>query len=189
VRGARRLLLTGGVGAVRINDLARVLRVTKGSFYWHFKDRGELLEALLREWEAELPDLLAKIEGEAAAGASAGIAPGSASGGEALPALIRILGERATLSEAGEVPSDAAIFAWAATSPRVARRDNRAEEERLQLLSRLAGDPLRGEILYLVWLGFVARGRRLPASRKRFPAIAQAVLELLSQDSTAATRR
>ena len=34
-----------GVDAVRIERLAAALKVTKGSFYWHFKDRDALLEA------------------------------------------------------------------------------------------------------------------------------------------------
>jgi len=30
--------------------------VTKGSFYWHFKDRPELLDRLLEHWETEMTD-------------------------------------------------------------------------------------------------------------------------------------
>jgi len=47
LRAARLALLRGGVEAVRVEKLARDLGVTKGSFYWHFKDRDELLELLL----------------------------------------------------------------------------------------------------------------------------------------------
>jgi AcrR family transcriptional regulator len=43
----------GGIGAVVIETLAERLRATKGSFYWHFKDRDELLEAALERWEQE----------------------------------------------------------------------------------------------------------------------------------------
>ena len=42
---------TGGVGAVAVEPLARRLGVTKGSFYWHFADRRELLRAALARWE------------------------------------------------------------------------------------------------------------------------------------------
>ena len=35
-----------GIDKVKIAPLARVLAVTKGSFYWHFKDRNDFLEQL-----------------------------------------------------------------------------------------------------------------------------------------------
>jgi AcrR family transcriptional regulator len=40
----------GGVEAVRVEPLARRMKVTKGSFYWHFKNRNDLLEAIVAEW-------------------------------------------------------------------------------------------------------------------------------------------
>jgi len=39
-----------GVGAVRIEELARRSGRTPGSFYAHFKSRDELLEAMLKAW-------------------------------------------------------------------------------------------------------------------------------------------
>lgn len=45
-------LARDGIDAVRIERLAPVLNVTKGSFYWHFKDRNALLEALLEAWQS-----------------------------------------------------------------------------------------------------------------------------------------
>lgn len=39
-----------GVEGVRVEQLAKDLNVTKGSFYWHFKDRDELLQAMLDQW-------------------------------------------------------------------------------------------------------------------------------------------
>ena len=39
--------------AVRVEVLARDLGVSKGSFYWHFRDRGDLLDKLLASWEEE----------------------------------------------------------------------------------------------------------------------------------------
>ncbi|MDA1326222.1 MAG: TetR/AcrR family transcriptional regulator [Proteobacteria bacterium] len=39
-----------GVDGVRIEALARRLGVTKGSFYWHFKNRQDLIDALFDRW-------------------------------------------------------------------------------------------------------------------------------------------
>jgi AcrR family transcriptional regulator len=50
VSGAWDMLGESGLDGVRVEPLARRLGVTKGSFYWHFKGRGELLEALLDRW-------------------------------------------------------------------------------------------------------------------------------------------
>jgi len=39
-----------GIEGVRVERLAQALEVTKGSFYWHFKDRAALLEAMIEAW-------------------------------------------------------------------------------------------------------------------------------------------
>lgn len=70
------------------------------------------------------------------------------------------------------------MFTWASVSPVVARRVNRAERSRIELLTRIIGDSQRTELLYLVWLGFVARGQRVSGSRRQFPQIARAMLKL-----------
>jgi AcrR family transcriptional regulator len=41
----------GGLAAVAVEPLARRLGVTKGSFYWHFKTRQELIAAMVARWE------------------------------------------------------------------------------------------------------------------------------------------
>jgi AcrR family transcriptional regulator len=50
VRAALNLLAGEGVTGVRIELLAKRCGVTKGSFYWHFKDRQALLDATLEAW-------------------------------------------------------------------------------------------------------------------------------------------
>ena len=163
LRAARLALLRGGIGAVRVEKLSRSLHVTKGSFYWHFRDRDDLLELLLREWENEVAEILPTL--------------GHGPAGQRLLTLVRQLEQRARLSEEGKVPSDAAIFAWASVDPRVAQRVNKADQERFRLLGRL-GRREQMELFHLVWLGFVARGQRVPESRKQFPEIARAMLRL-----------
>jgi AcrR family transcriptional regulator len=44
------VLAESGVEAVRVESLAKRMKVTKGSFYWHFKDRTDLLDAILAQW-------------------------------------------------------------------------------------------------------------------------------------------
>jgi AcrR family transcriptional regulator len=165
LRAARLALLKGGVEQVRVERLARDLHVTKGSFYWHFKDREELLEVLLREWEEEfLADIIPRLQGRR--------------GRDAVRYLAQLMVERVPLGEEGILPSDAAMFTWASVSPEVARRANRAERKRIESLTQVVEDPERAELLYLVWLGFVARGKRVPSLRKQFPRIARAMLKL-----------
>ena len=50
VEAAFDLLAEGGVDAVRVDPLAKRLGVTRGSFYWHFKDREALHKAMLKQW-------------------------------------------------------------------------------------------------------------------------------------------
>lgn len=50
-QAALRALAEGGVAAVRVDALARELRISRGSFYWHFADRDALLKAALEHWE------------------------------------------------------------------------------------------------------------------------------------------
>ena len=33
--------------------VARDLHASKGSFYWHFRDRADLLDKMLAHWEVE----------------------------------------------------------------------------------------------------------------------------------------
>jgi AcrR family transcriptional regulator len=51
IRAAEIRLAGKGIESVRVEVLARDLGVSKGSFYWHFRDRSELLEKLLARWE------------------------------------------------------------------------------------------------------------------------------------------
>ncbi len=44
-------LARGGLTAVAVEPLAKSLKTTKGSFYWHFADRNALLVATLELWE------------------------------------------------------------------------------------------------------------------------------------------
>ena len=48
---ALQLVAEAGLGALTVSALASRLGVTKGSFYWHFTGRAQLLSAALARWE------------------------------------------------------------------------------------------------------------------------------------------
>lgn len=50
IDAATDLLVSKSIDAVRIEVLARELGITVGSFYYHFKDRNDLLSQLLKRW-------------------------------------------------------------------------------------------------------------------------------------------
>ncbi len=47
---ARRTLIEQGIVGVKIDRLAKIAGVTRGGFYWRFKNRMELLDKLLEDW-------------------------------------------------------------------------------------------------------------------------------------------
>jgi len=42
-----------GVSAVAVENIAKELGVTKGSFYWHFSNRKDLIVAALKRWQED----------------------------------------------------------------------------------------------------------------------------------------
>jgi AcrR family transcriptional regulator len=64
IRAASRTLAERGPDGIKVESLARELGLTKGSFYWHFKDRRALLDALLADWrDGRIADIRARTDG------------------------------------------------------------------------------------------------------------------------------
>ena len=58
-------LIDGGIDRVRIDVLAETLEVRRGSFYWHFKDRNDLLHQVLKAWrDAATEQIIERFEGK-----------------------------------------------------------------------------------------------------------------------------
>lgn len=52
------VLAKEGIAGLRVEVLAKRCGVTKGSFYWHFRDRQALLDAVLERWrEGRIRDI------------------------------------------------------------------------------------------------------------------------------------
>jgi len=61
-RAALGVIAERGVAGVTIDELAKRLRATRGSFYWHYQSREELIKAAVQLWAREsttdrLPEL------------------------------------------------------------------------------------------------------------------------------------
>jgi AcrR family transcriptional regulator len=67
IAAALEALADGGVESVRVEPLAKTLKVTKGSFYWHFADRRALLDAMLTYWaDGRIAAIQSQVSGDKA---------------------------------------------------------------------------------------------------------------------------
>jgi len=113
-----------GIDGVRIEVLAKRLNVTKGSFYYHFRDRDALLETMLARWRRRAT--LALIER---------LDSGVASPEERLRQLLRLplKGQTAALAADTEL----AIRLWGRGDERARIALEEVDELRLQYIEKL----------------------------------------------------
>lgn len=60
IDAATEVLVDQGIDHVRVDVLAQQLGVTRGSFYWHFRDREDLLRKVLEAWHQRSTENLTK---------------------------------------------------------------------------------------------------------------------------------
>ena len=114
-------LAAGGPDAVRVERLARDLRVTKGGFYWHFSDRAALLHELLETWERRgVDDVISLVD---------------AQGGDGRAKLLRLFTSTRSIPNALAV--ELALRDWARRDKKVARRVRRVDNRRIEYLRSL----------------------------------------------------
>ena len=58
---ALKILNNHGVSGVKVGVLANQLSTSRSGFYWHFKDRQDLLNTLLKYWEQEYTNIASEI--------------------------------------------------------------------------------------------------------------------------------
>ena len=165
-------LAAGGPEAVRIEPLAQALRVTKGGFYWHFENRGALLEELLDTWEHTLVDeVIERVESE---------------GGDARGKLRHLF----TLAGSGDarrlLRTELAIRDWARNDDGVADRLRRVDNRRMDymrgLFSQFCRDPDQVEARCLMSMALFVGSHFVAADhgrRSRREVINQALNQLL----------
>lgn len=117
IEAGLRALADGGPEAVRIEALAETLGVTKGGFYWHFKDRPALLDETLDAWErASTDDVLEQVEQHG----------GDARSKARLAGLLTFSAEL--------LPIDLAVRDWARRDKQVEARLRRVDNRRMDYL-------------------------------------------------------
>ena len=119
---AKSALLENGVDAVKIQPLASTLKLSRTSFYWFFKDRAALLDALLDDWDSSNTGALT----------------------EACEAYAETIAEAVLNVTAAFIDENAfdprfdfAIRGWAHRSDRVKERVTTADEVRLAALQAM----------------------------------------------------
>jgi len=136
-------LASGGPDAVRVEQLARELGVTKGGFYWQFNDRGALLGEMLDTWERLLVDeVIEEIETR---------------GGNARTKLRRLF----ALASDETVSIDLAVRDWARRDKTVATRLRRVDNRRMDYMRSLFGAfcpdeddvEVRCVLAFSLWIG------------------------------------
>ena len=55
MKTALQLFFKKGVTATTLNDIAKAAGVTKGAFYWHFKNKLELIQAIEQDQYGSVP--------------------------------------------------------------------------------------------------------------------------------------
>jgi len=141
--GAARVVMSEqGVEAVKVEVLSRHLKVSKGSFYWHFKNRDDLLGGLLELWASSTDWLIAEANKES-------------SPADKLKLLFQLIAE---LGISGE----SSIHVWAKQDVLVAEKLKEVERKRLAFLETLFKDAgfrkrqakENAELCYLAFLGY-----------------------------------
>jgi len=150
VRAASARLSREGIEAVRVEVLARDLRASKGSFYWHFRDREDLLNTMLAHWEGEETAWLRE----------------AASGEKSAAARWAMLVEYG--ADAQRCRFEAALRAWARRDDRVAIRVGAIEKARREFIADVLQDvgfaprtaDSWADLAQLVYLGWLDRSTR-----------------------------
>jgi AcrR family transcriptional regulator len=160
IAAAFRALARGGLSAVRVEALARELGVSKGSFYWHFKDLPSLLQVMLTQWEDQATERI--------------IALAEAASPDPVDRLVH-LAEMMTADPDqpwGGFQTEAAIRDWARHDPAAAAVQARVDRRRLAYLAAAfdaAGRPeplARARILLAALLGAQSLPPVDPARRR-----------------------
>lgn len=167
---ARDALIAEGKDGLKVERLAKRLEVTRGGFYWHFKDRDDFLNALLQSWEQETNVLFEQaLQGNHRDGMSEFLA------------LCRSWVEETVYNPA----YDSAVRDWARVSKRAEKAVKRVDQKRINFIQSIFLDfgysPevafIRARITYFHQVGYytLGVGETRPERRKLLPLYVEAL--------------
>lgn len=180
LEAAYEALLDGGVDAVKIQPLAKRLKLSRTSFYWFFEDREALLAGLIARWrDKNTGNLVARAEAYADSIA------------EAVLNVFDCWLKRDLFDSQFEF----AVRSWAIQSDEAQREVHAADQARLHALKCMfarfgfdeAAADVRARTLYLVQIGYISmqtkedlslRMARIPAYVETFTGTALQPREL-----------
>lgn len=170
IKAAFRRLGQGGIAAVRAEVLARDLGVSKGSFYWHFKDLPDLKARMLAHWQDQAT---ARI-----------VALAEAAGADPAARLDRLIDLATSELDApyGGFPTEAAIRDWARSDPAAAAAQAATDAARfayLQSLMAEAGAEPPERAARLLLMAYVGAVHQNMEDRARLAADLRALLAAL----------
>ncbi len=150
------LLQRQGAQALKAEPMARHMKTTKGSFYWHFRDVADFHGEVLSLWEEAADAALARIARET---------PGDVACLRAIAQSVADPGEDAPVLRA-----EPAIRSWAADATLAREAIDRVDEARIGRFSRLLerlgiGNPEVAHILLASAVGMTVMGRHSPSER------------------------
>ena len=133
-----RLLATEGPGAVKVGAMAERLGVSRGSFYWHFRDFADFRSQLLDSWrERTVDQIIREFESNPEA-----------------PDRLQQLVKKAFFGRRG---LDRAIRTWAATEPDVKAMVAAVDARRVAYMAELLiatgvdADHAQSRAAFLYW--------------------------------------
>ncbi len=155
--GALNMITCRGVSAVKIERLAREINVSKGSFYWFFRNTDELLQRSLAHWKTNLNNAVFEQV--------------RASQGSVHVRMIDMI-DMVFQSKMGRY--DAAIRAWGMTDHAVSLLVAEVDRERLDFLISLFAeqgfeDALARQRAHLFYRAFIAESylRSYPGAARK----------------------
>ena len=159
IAAARKSLIKTGIAGVKIERMADDLGVTRGGFYWFFKNRNALFDALLADWENTNTKPFFDIVEKA-----------GSDGMDQFKALAELW-----IAEKDFSPAyDSAVRDWARTSKRARLVVERVDDRRIALVTRVcenigyAGEEafIRARITYFHQVGYYSLGLREPEEKR-----------------------